>query len=103
MASRDVVVIAASAGGLEALQKTLGGLPDDYPGVVFVVSHIPPSATSALALILARATPLPVAVASDGEPMVGGRVYVCRPDHHLLLGDGVVLVRRGPRENGHRP
>ncbi|MEY2471035.1 MAG: two-component system, chemotaxis family, protein-glutamate methylesterase/glutaminase [Actinomycetota bacterium] len=103
MPTRDVVVIAASAGGLDALQKTLGGLPATYPGVVFVVSHIPPSASSALASILDRATVLPVAVPTDGEAMVGGSVYVCRPDHHLLLGDGVVLVRRGPKENGHRP
>src|SRR5262249_45908004 len=33
----------------------------------------------------------------------GGHVYVAVADNHLLLGDGHMHVRRGPRENGHRP
>jgi two-component system chemotaxis response regulator CheB len=28
---------------------------------------------------------------------------VCVGDHHLLVGEGHLHVRRGPRENGHRP
>jgi two-component system chemotaxis response regulator CheB len=32
-----------------------------------------------------------------------GRIYVCVADHHLLLSDGHISVRSGPRENGYRP
>jgi two-component system chemotaxis response regulator CheB len=103
MPVRDVVVVGASAGGIEALQDMLRSLPADYDGAVLVVLHLPAAAGTTLAHILDRAGPLPAATAVDGEPLVGGRVYVCRADHHLLLDDGTVLVRQGPRENGHRP
>jgi two-component system chemotaxis response regulator CheB len=103
MARRDVVVIAASAGGIEALRQVLGGLPANFDGVILVVLHIPAEGGRSLAAILDRAGHLPATTAIDGEPLKAGRIYVCAPDHHLLLGDGHVHVRRGPRENGHRP
>jgi two-component system chemotaxis response regulator CheB len=103
MPTRDVVVVAASAGGLEALQALLAGLPGDYAGVLLVVSHIPAQSGDALPKILDRATSLTVANARHGERLRGGHVYVASPDHHLLVGDGHLHVRRGPRENGHRP
>jgi two-component system chemotaxis response regulator CheB len=46
---------------------------------------------------------LPVHSAADGDPLAGGRIYVARPDHHLLVEDGVLRLDSGPRENGHRP
>jgi two-component system chemotaxis response regulator CheB len=103
MPTRDVVVIGASAGGIEAVSKVLGSLPAAYPGVVLVVLHLPPGGGRALAEIFDRAGPLPAAAALDGEPLVGGRVYVCVADHHLVLHDGHTRVVRGPRENGYRP
>jgi two-component system chemotaxis response regulator CheB len=95
--------MGASAGGIEALRTVIAGLPADYNGVVLVVLHIPADGGNALPAILDRAGPLHAAAAVDGELLRAGRVYVCSADHHLLLGDGRVLVRRGPRENGHRP
>jgi two-component system chemotaxis response regulator CheB len=103
MPRRDVVVIASSAGGIEALRDVLRGVPVDYDGVMLVVLHMPAGGGMALPKILDRAGPLPAAPAVDGEPLKVGRVYVCVADHHLLIGDGHVHVRRGPRENGHRP
>ena len=32
-----------------------------------------------------------------------GRIYVARPDQHLLLERGQVRLAHGPREQGHRP
>jgi two-component system chemotaxis response regulator CheB len=95
--------MGASAGGVEALQAVIGGLPADFPAAVLVVLHVPRSAPSALPRILDRAGPLPARQAVDGEPLRPGRVYVAVPDHHLLVLDSRVRLSRGPAENGHRP
>jgi two-component system chemotaxis response regulator CheB len=103
MADRDIVVVGASAGGVEALVRLVKALPSDLPVAVFVVLHIPASATSALPDILTRHGPLPASHAKDGEPIEHGRIYVAPPDRHLLLKAEQVHLSQGPRENGHRP
>jgi two-component system, chemotaxis family, protein-glutamate methylesterase/glutaminase len=100
---RDVVVVGASAGGVEALSQIVARLPEDLAAAVFVVLHIAPSGTSVLPAILTRRGPLPATHASDGEAIQRGRIYVAPPDHHLLLEPDAVRVVQGPRENGHRP
>ncbi|GGS50541.1 chemotaxis protein CheB [Planobispora rosea] len=100
---RDLVVVAASAGGVESLRALMAALPGDLPASLLLVLHIPPRGGSALAGILDRAGPLKAAPAVDGEPLRHGRVYVAPPDHHLLVHDATVRLSRGPRHNGHRP
>ena len=73
------------------------------PAAVFVVIHVAPSATSALASILDRAGPLPASQAVDGEAIELSRIYVASPNRHLLIKEGSVAVAVGPRENRHRP
>ena len=103
MPGRDIVVIGASAGGVEALRAMVGGLPPDLPAAVLVVLHVPRSSPSALPSILDRSGPLRAATAADGEPLTPGRIYVAAVDHHLLIINGRVRLSRGPSENGHRP
>jgi two-component system chemotaxis response regulator CheB len=100
---RDIVVMGASAGGVEALSRTIAGLPSDFPAAVFVVLHVSPTGDSVLPRIFERAGDLPAHHAVDGEAIKPGVIYVARPDHHLLLDDGVVHLSRGAKENGHRP
>ena len=100
---RDLVVIGASAGGVEALRDVAGGLPADLPAAVLAVLHLPSGGTSALAEILDRAGPLPSTTARHGEVLEHGRLYVGPPDHHLLVHDDWLALSRGPTENGHRP
>jgi len=64
---------------------------------------MPANGGRSLPAILARSTGLRVQAADDGEALAPGRVYVCVGDKHLLVGEGHVHVRNGPRENGHRP
>ena len=103
MPDHGIVVVGASAGGVEALADLATSLPDDLPAAVFVVLHLPATGTSALPEILRRHGPLPAAHVRDGEPIQSGRVYVAPPDHHVVLRTGHVHLSRGPRENGHRP
>ena len=103
MTGQDIIVIGASAGGVEALTELLAGLPAGLPAAVFVTVHIPPYAVSSLPDILSRAGALPAAHAQDGEPLQNGRIYVAPPNHHLLLEDGTVRLSLGPRVNHSRP
>jgi two-component system, chemotaxis family, protein-glutamate methylesterase/glutaminase len=98
-----LIVVGASAGGVEALCRLLSLLPADLPAAILVVMHVAPAAPSVLPRILARAGSLPVEEAMQDMPIEAGRVYVAPGDHHLIVdGDSLALVR-GPRENGHRP
>lgn len=100
---RDIVVIAASAGGVSALQTLCAGLPSDLGAAVFIVQHVSPSARSMLPAILGRTASLPVLHPADGEAIRPGHIYVAPPDRHLLVKRGHMLVRRGPKENRTRP
>lgn len=99
--NRDIVVIGASAGGLEALEAMVSRLPADLPAAVFVVLHM--GASSHLASILGRMTRLTVSQAENGEHFARGRIYVAVPGRHLLVHEGHILLRRGARENLTRP
>lgn len=102
-APRGVVVVGASAGGVEALTQLAAGLPPDFPYPVVVVLHMPASAPSVLARILDRSGPLPAKSAVDGEPLRAAQIHVAVPDRHLLLDGHRVMLSEGPTENGHRP
>jgi two-component system chemotaxis response regulator CheB len=103
MARRDIVVIGASAGGVEALSQLVHRLPADLPAAVYVVLHVSPHGTSLLPNILTRNGPLQARHPADGEPVHPGTISVAPPDFHLLLEPDQVRLSRGPRENGYRP
>ena len=100
---RDLVVIGASAGGVEVLSRLARDLPADLEAAVCVVLHIAPSSPSMLASILDRAGRLPCRAARDGDRLRAGEILVAPPDRHLVVEDGRVRLTVGPRENGHRP
>jgi len=99
----DLVVIGASAGGVETLRKVVGGFPADLRAAILIVLHVAPSSPSALAHILRRAGALPCRAATDGEALHLGEILVAPPDRHLVVEGGRVRLTNHPRENGHRP
>jgi two-component system chemotaxis response regulator CheB len=98
-----LVVVGASAGGVEALTTLMGGLPTDLDAAICVVVHLPAAAESRLAHIISRAGPLQAIQARGGERLARGRIYVAPPGHHLTVRGGHTVVARGPHENGVRP
>ncbi|MBI2735125.1 MAG: chemotaxis protein CheB [Rhodospirillales bacterium] len=100
-ATRDILVIGGSSGGLDALRTLVRGLEPGLPASVFVVLHL--GSSSQLAQILDKSGPLPAMPATSGEHFEHGRIYVAVPGFHLLLHDSHILLRRGPRENLSRP
>jgi two-component system chemotaxis response regulator CheB len=104
MAGRNLIVVGASAGGVEALVELAGGLPPGFPASVLVVCHFPPGARSILPEILSRAGPLLAVHPMDGDPVLPSHIYVAPPDRHLVLGPGGrIRLTREARENHHRP
>src|SRR5688572_6021854 len=102
MATPDVVVIGASAGGIQALRELVSQLPTDFAASIFVVLHIPSHSPSVLAPILARSGNLPATFGVDGDAIFPGQIYVAPPDHHMMVEFDKVRVVRGPKENRFR-
>jgi two-component system, chemotaxis family, protein-glutamate methylesterase/glutaminase len=100
---KDIVVIGASAGGIEPIRAILGALPDRFSGSVFIVVHTSPNSPSVLQTIFDKAGPLPAAAGKSGDKIAPGRVYVAPPDRHLIIEPGRICLTRGPRENRFRP
>src|SRR6516165_4436669 len=99
MPGHVIIVIGASAGGVDALSTLVGALPAGLPSAVFLVLHVWPHSRSYLPDILQEVAQLPASHARDGESISRGRIFIAPPDRHLMLAPGTVRVTRGPREN----
>lgn len=84
-AAFEIVAIATSAGGLNALSTVLGGLPANFPAAIVVVQHLAPHHRSHLVKILSRRTSLRVQPANMDDRLQAGTVYIAPPDRHLLV------------------
>jgi two-component system chemotaxis response regulator CheB len=103
MPEHDIIVVGASAGGVEALITLTATLPPDLQAAVFIVLHIPAQSPSLLPDILNRAGSLKVVSATDNAKIEYGHIYVAPPDFHLLVESEHIRVVSGPKENRHRP
>jgi two-component system, chemotaxis family, protein-glutamate methylesterase/glutaminase len=87
----EIVALAASAGGLNALTHVLSALPADFPAALVVVQHLDPRHRSLMAEILGKRTGMPVREAREGDQLEAGRVWIAPPNRHLLVNAGGVL------------
>lgn len=78
-----VVVVGASAGGLDALQRFFGRLRQPSNAAFVVVQHLAPDHRSLMSELLSPHCGLPVTEARDGE--------VLQTDHVYLMPAGVML------------
>lgn len=100
----DIVAIAASTGGPAALRQILMALPATFPVPVLVVQHIARDFTLGFAEWLGGSCVLPVRLATDGEFLKPGVVYVAPDNAHLgVTSSGAVRLDTGPPIGGFRP
>lgn len=98
-----IIVVGASAGGVEAITSLASEFPADIDAAVFVVLHLPANATSHLPEILSRAGRLKAIHPVGRTTFERGVIYVAPPNRHLVIQDDEVLAVEGPSEHGHRP
>ncbi len=103
MPVRDRIVIGASAGGVTALQELVAGLPRELPAAVFITLHLFERNRMILHELLNEAGPLRAALATEGEPIREGRIYIAPPDHHLQFTSETIQLGHGPKEGLQRP
>ncbi len=103
MLPRDIIVIGASAGGLETCKRLVSLLSPEFRGSIFIVIHLPSNGVSLIPEILSKNGPIPAINPEDGTLIEPGRIYVAPPDYHMLLKRGHIRLVSGPEENYSRP
>jgi two-component system chemotaxis response regulator CheB len=99
-----IVVAGTSAGGIRALEELVMQLTPEMDAAFFMVLHLSRKGIGEfLFQRLSNHTSLTCKVATNGEPIERGVIYIAPPDNHLLVSKGRVVVGRGARENGWRP
>jgi two-component system chemotaxis response regulator CheB len=102
-----IVAIGISTGGPNALQYVFSQMPENFPGCIVVVQHMPEGFTQMFAKRLDESSALEVKEAQSGDLLLAGRVLICPGDRHIKVrkmehGKIAILVDQ-PRVNGHRP
>jgi two-component system chemotaxis response regulator CheB len=99
-----VVVLAASTGGPQVLMRLIPRFPQNFPGAVLLVQHMPGVFTTRFSQQLAEIASLKVKEAEQGELMHPGHLYVCPGSHHMRISPtGRLTLDDGPRIAGYRP
>ncbi len=102
-AARTVIAIGASTGGPPALATILGALPEGFPAPVLLVQHIVDGFMGQFAAWLAGELRLRVKIAEEGEPLLGGCVYLAGSQHLAIDRAGRARVLSTPPVGGHQP
>lgn len=102
-----VLAIGSSTGGPQALFRLLGDLPKTLQLPILLTQHMPPTFTTILAEHIKRTTGWDCVEATDGMPVIGGRVHLARGDHHMRVEGGpakpVIRLDQGAPESFCRP
>jgi two-component system chemotaxis response regulator CheB len=91
----DVVVLAASAGGVRALQEVVPSLPAGFPAPVVVVQHRRSGSPDLLTGLLRARAALPVRTATDG-PLERGVAVLPPGTAAEITASGILTLRLAP-------
>ena len=102
--SKFIVVIGASAGGLNALSEMVRYLQKGLDTAYCIVLHLSRKGIGDFVVhTLQKITSLPCSLAKDGEIIERDHIYIARPNQHMLVKEGKILLGAGPEENRWRP
>jgi two-component system chemotaxis response regulator CheB len=88
----SIVAMGTSWGGLSALTKLLGALPEKFPIPIVVVQHRSKDSDRLLAQLLGDATPLKVCEVDDKDALCAGTVHVAPANYHILVESGYLSL-----------
>lgn len=101
-----VIAVGASTGGTEAVKVLVKMLPANAPAMV-ITQHLPVAFSSSFAKHVNDVSEMNACIASDGQLILPGHIYIAPGDKHLQVGrDGARYVCRlddGPLINRHKP
>jgi two-component system, chemotaxis family, CheB/CheR fusion protein len=89
----QLVVIGASAGGIEALSTLVSTLPRDLPAPIVIAQHLDPALPSRLGSILTRNSTLPVRTVTERTPLEPGVVFVVPSNRDVEITDHEARLR----------
>ena len=100
----DVVVMAASLGGIEALREVLSALPASFPVPIIVVQHLSPNYKSYLVELLQKKSALSIEWARTGTSIAAGHIYIAPPDFHVQVETfGILTLSQTSKVQFTRP
>jgi two-component system chemotaxis response regulator CheB len=99
-----IIVVGASAGGLNAITELVGQFNKEWKAAVFIVVHLSKMGLGEFLIHrLQKYTDYSCSMARDGEKIEAGNIYLPNPDQHLIIKDGHIVLGEGPSENRWRP
>lgn len=103
----DLIAIGISTGGPNALRDVFKRIDPKLKQPILVVQHMPAGFTAEFAASLNNICPLTVTEAKDGEPIVGGHVYIAPGGYHMFVEKraigNFIKLSQDEQRNGHRP
>ena len=103
----EIIAVGISTGGPNALREMLAKIAPDLKQPILIVQHMPAGFTAEFADSLNAICPLTVTEAKDGEPVLGGHVYIAPGNYHMTVEkhsiSAVIRLNQNELRNGHRP
>jgi len=97
-----VVGIGASAGGLEALEEFLSGVPQQTGMAFVIVQHLDPTHKGIMPELLQRATQIKVTQARDFMKVEPDHIYIIPPNKDMSILHGALQLFDLPEPRGLR-
>ncbi|MCQ2589926.1 MAG: chemotaxis response regulator protein-glutamate methylesterase [Treponema sp.] len=103
----ELIAIGISTGGPNALREVFKNLDKNIKQPILVVQHMPAGFTEEFAHSLNAICPLTVTEAKNGEPLLGGHIYIAPGGSHMYVEHqplcNIIRTNQEDPRNGHRP